>query len=226
MRPRLLDLFCGAGGAAMGYYDAGFDVVGVDIVEQPRYPFEFVQNDALEVLRWLPGTGVRAIHASPPCQHYSDTRHLHDREHPDLVADVRTMLRSTGLPYVIENVDGAPLDRQASFDRPDSVGVRLCGSSFGLPIWRHRWFESNVPMLGLPCDHASVPEPLDVTGGGPSVQKRTDGVGGRSRKPRTLADARAAMGIDWMARRELNEAIPPAYTMFLGEQLHAALVSA
>ncbi len=197
MRPLLLDLFCGAGGAAMGYHEAGFDVIGVDIKPQPHYPFEFILADALT----FPLGGFHALHASPPCQAYSTTRTLHDAEYPMLIPEVRSRFEDTGLPYIIENVVGAPLHNP----------IRLCGSSFDLPIWRHRLFESDMPLMALPCAHPWSPEPLDVTG--------TGGPGGRHRKPKGLEEARIAMGIDWMARSELSEAIPPAYTRFIGEQL-------
>lgn len=203
-RPRLLDLFCCAGGAAMGYHRAGFDVTGVDIVPQPNYPFEFVQADALEVLSLLAvnGPGPDVIHASPPCQAYSTTSALHHNEYPELVDEVRALLEGIGLPYVIENVQGAPMRNY----------VRLCGSSFGLGVRRHRLFETNVMLWNPPaCRHDLQPEPLDVTG--------TGGPGGRHRKPKNLAQAREAMGIDWMSRKELSEAIPPAYTEWIGRRL-------
>lgn len=219
MRPRLLDLFCGAGGCSVGYHRAGFDVVGVDIQQQPNYPFEFVQADALEVLRtvasgqWFGDAidDVVAIHASPPCQAYSTTASLHDTAYPELVEPVRELLEATGLPYVIENVVGSPLRNP----------IKLCGSSFGLRVWRHRLFETNWPVgMVPPCSHAEHPEPIDVTGSGSRrINDRGDGAGGNSRKPRNISEARAAMGIDWMTRRELSEAIPPAYTEFIGEQL-------
>lgn len=213
---RLLDLFCKAGGAAKGYADAGFDVVGVDIEPQPHYPFEFHQGDAMEVLMWYENAVHQlgrfdAIHASPPCQGYSVTASLHDAEYPHLVDDVRWNLERIGLPYVIENVVGAPL-RNA---------VRLCGSSFGLGVRRHRLFETSPVLIGAPqCAHHLQPEPIDVTGTGASrTGERTDGGGGNSRKPRNLAHAREVMGIDWMTRPELSEAVPPAYTEWIGGQL-------
>jgi len=193
----------------MGYHRAGFEVVGVDINPQPNYPFEFVQNDALSLLShppggrwWLSEAGFDAIHASPPCQAYSITSSLHDNDHPDLVKPVREMLELARLPYVIENVVGAPLHHP----------FKLCGSSFGLRVWRHRLFETNWP-IGMipPCSHQQHPEPLDVTGVG--------GPGGRHRKPRGIHEAREALGIDWMTRKELSQAIPPAYTEYIGAQL-------
>lgn len=213
MKPRLLDLFCGAGGAAVGYTRAGFEVVGVDMRAQPNFPFEFIQDDALDYLGKAFPFGYTndfaAIHASPPCQAYSVTASLHDAEYPDLIEPVRELLRSTGLPYVIENVQGAPLYNH----------VLLCGSSFGLGVRRHRLFEVEpIPPFMPPCAHYLQPEPIDVTGtGGPAARKPGQG-GGIHRKPKNLEQAREAMGIDWMSRRELSEAVPPAYTEWIGHQ--------
>jgi DNA (cytosine-5)-methyltransferase 1 len=212
MKPRLLDLFCGAGGAGMGYHRAGFEVVGVDIKPQPHYPFKFVQGEALEYVREH-GAEFDVIHASPPCQAYSTTKGLHSRFHPMLIDEVRLGLSLTNRPFVIENVKGAPLLN----------AITLCGSSFGLGVWRHRLFESPVFFWASPCQHDLCPLPLDVTGtGGPCATRPTPG-GGLHRKPRNLADARWAMGIDWMTRKELAQAIPPAYTAFIGSQLMSAL---
>jgi DNA (cytosine-5)-methyltransferase 1 len=208
MRPRLLDLFCGAGGAAMGYHRAGFEVVGVDINPQPHYPVEFHQGDAMTFLESMfIYHDFDAIHASPPCQAYS-TLHGLAGEYPQLIEPVRKLLVSLGLPYVIENVVGAPLVNP----------IRLCGSSFGLRVWRHRLFEmTRAPVLVPACSHYHHPLPLDVTGtGGPSSKPRKKPGGGVSRKPANLKEAGEAMGIDWMARRELSEAIPPAYTEWIG----------
>ena len=214
MRPRLLDLFCGAGGAAMGYHRAGFDVVGVDINPQPHYPFEFHQADAMT----YPLDGFDAIHASPPCQAYSSLHGFNATEFPRLIDPTRNRLLAADVPYVIENVVGAPL----------IAPVRLCGSSFGLRVWRHRLFEmTNPPAIVPPCSHHEFPRPIDVTGtGGASGRPRTTPGGGLSRKPRNLAEARDAMGIDWMTRRELREAIPPAMTEWLGPFLLAAIEAA
>jgi DNA (cytosine-5)-methyltransferase 1 len=223
-KPRLLDLFCGAGGAAMGYHRAGFEVVGVDIIPQPHYPFAFEQMDALTYLAWVADRvyhGFRdfdAIHASPPCQAYSALNGLTTNEYPRLIEPVRTLLVRSGLPYVIENVVGAPLVNP----------IRLCGSSFGLGVRRHRLFEmSDPPALVPTCAHYLQPEPLDVTGtGGPSTKPRTAPGGGLSRKPSSMAQASAAMGINWMTRPEISEAIPPAYTEWIGRQLLAAIENA
>jgi C-5 cytosine-specific DNA methylase len=209
-RPRLLDLFCCAGGAAMGYHRAGFEVVGVDIDPQPNYPFEFHQADAM----MYPLDGFDVIHASPPCQSYSDLAKRNGNGHawPRLVTPTRERLVEWGLPYVIENVD--PCE-----DLIDPI--RLCGTMFdGLRVIRHRLFESNIE-LDTP-EHGRHPlvfthdkrkahygkldqnvSFVQVTGGGNA----------------TIANKGAAMGIDWMTGRELNEAIPPAYTEWLGFQL-------
>jgi DNA (cytosine-5)-methyltransferase 1 len=211
-RPRLLDLFCGAGGAARGNHDAGFDVFGVDNVFQPNYPYSQVQADALTVDLH----GFDVIHASPPCQRYSTTRALHANEYPDLIAHVRARLREQGRPFVIENVVGAPLLNP----------LLLCGSSFDLGVRRHRLFETSPLLVFMPeCVHHLQPEPLDVTGGGPvSPTYVRYTAGGISRKPTSIAQARHAMGIEWrMTRREVAQAVPPAYTKFIGEQLALAL---
>ena len=231
-KPRLLDLFCGAGGAAKGYHDAGFEVVGVDINPQPHYPYQFIQADALDVLEQVvdgmsDGWVVEdlgffsTIHASPPCQRYSDLakRNGNEDAHPDLIGPVRELLQATGLPYVIENVDSAPLIRKQS--------VMLCGSMFGLGVdgyrlRRHRRFEFSITppaLLGTNCKCAGDSRPvIDVTGGGPTKAPRLDAAGGRTYKG-TADQARAAMGIDWMTKKELNEAIPPAYTEWVGNYL-------
>ena len=221
-KPRLLDLFCGAGGAGMGYHRAGFEVVGVDIEPQPHYPFEFHQADALT----FPLDGFDAIHASPPCQGYTSLRALNLHrwgtapEHPRLIEPVRALLRASGAPWVIENVQGAPLH----------VPVKLCGSSFGLGVRRHRLFESSVYDLAQHprCRHSGH-DFIGVYGDHPQqggVGSQTDGYKRKS-KARTTAEACSAMGIDWpVTWREVCEAIPPAYTEWLGTQLLAALEAA
>lgn len=192
---RLLDLFCGAGGAAVGYNRAGFDdITGIDINPQPRYPFKFIQGDALEYLREH-GSEYDVIHASPPCQKYSMIQRIvkTKHKHPDLVAPTRELLIEIGKPYVIENVVGAPL----------RVDLLLCGSMFGLGMIRHRIFESNIsmPLLTLTCHHENVYDPWHY-----GVNQRVE--------------MSKAMGIDWnMNRQEVREAIPPAYTEWIGKQI-------
>lgn len=216
-RPKALDLFCCAGGAGMGLHRAGFDVVGVDIEMQPRYPFEFHQADALS----YPLDGFDFIWASPPCQAYSTLRHLTGKNYPDLIAPIRDRLIASGALYVIENVPGAPLRNP----------IMLCGSRFGLRVRRHRLFESKF--LGAPgqqiksgCTHALQGRPIDVSGtGGRRRAERKDGpaAGGNSNKPRNLEEARAAIGIDWMTRAEIAQAIPPAYAEYIGRAAIAYL---
>jgi DNA (cytosine-5)-methyltransferase 1 len=226
--PRLLDLFCCQGGAGTGYHRAGFDVVGVDIDAQPLYPFPFHQGDALEVLRDLLlsdilGTPVilggveymlqdfDAIHASPPCQAYS-TITPDKSKHPELIEPVREFLIESGLPYVIENVDGA---KRELIDP-----VMLCGSSFGLRVRRHRWFESNTPILTMPCQHATQGQPVGVYGDHPDARQvlRPDGRS-RGAKATSVDDARDAMGMPWADWAGCAEAIPPAYCEHIGRQL-------
>jgi len=215
---KLLDLMCGAGGCTRGYQEAGFHVVGVDLEPQPNYcGDEFHQADALGVLRdlarfkrWmtLDGTELIAIHASPPCQNDTayNRRPGHVREVPRLVGPTRELLRQTGLPYVIENVPGAPLENP----------IQFCGSSFGLDVRRHRLFETNFPLLAPPCNHAS-----QKPGRFPGATNRPNGRAtvevGVWRIP--LEVQQKAMGIDWMTLPELSQAIPPAYTRFIGEHL-------
>ena len=210
-RPRLLDLFCGAGGAAMGYHRAGFDVVGVDVDPQPNYPFEFHRAGALGYVD-THGREFDAIHASPPCQAYS-TATPDKSKHPDLVHVVRSALAWAERPYIIENVPGAPLHAPAM----------LCGHAFGLTVRRHRLFETNFPLLspGCACDSG---EPIGVYGDHPQEAnyRRPDGTR-RGAKARTLTEARDAMGIDWMTWRELTQAIPAAYTQHIGAMLLAHL---
>ena len=193
-RYKLLDLFCGAGGAAMGYYNVGLvDITGVDIADQPNYPFKFVKCDALG---WLESWGEEYdfIHASPPCQRFSRMQNIHKNrhKHPDLITPTRELLTEINKPFVIENVVGAPL----------RVDLMLCGTMFGLPIARHRIFESNVPMpaLTMTCNHENLYDPWHGEGS----------IGQREKLS-------AAMEIDWfMTRPEVREAIPPAYTEFIG----------
>jgi DNA (cytosine-5)-methyltransferase 1 len=195
-RPLLLDLFCCEGGAAMGYHRAGFDVIGVDIVPRPRYPFLFVQGDALRPPFDL--SKFDAIHASPPCQAFSVTRHLHDSSHPDLIDPTRQMLTDAGVPFVIENVPGAPLN----------ADLMLCGSMFGLPVRRHRYFETSIKVLILtqPCAH----------------RKNDLGfaqMNWQLEQPGSETAYRDAMECDWMTARMARQAVPPAYTEFIGRQL-------
>jgi len=214
---RLLDLFSGAGGAAMGYARAGFVVTGVDRRSQPNYPFRFLKGDVFDVIDRIDLGRFDAIHASPPCQRYSDLarRNGNADEWPDLVAPVRDRLRSSGRPYVIENVEGAPLIDP----------VILCGTMFpGLRVLRHRLFESNIPLTAP----VHPPHPLVFTHDKRKAQygkldQATAFVMVNGGGNATVANKADAMGIDWMTGGELNEAIPPAYTRHLGRQVRRAL---
>jgi DNA (cytosine-5)-methyltransferase 1 len=211
----ILDAYCGAGGCTKGYQRNGFKVLGVDLNDQPNYcGDEFIQDDALHYLRHMPAGRFVAIHASPPCQAYTTLRTLQgDREYPDLVGPTRELLQATGLPYVIENVVGAPLNNP----------VMLCGSSFGLRIRRHRLFEcGGFHAMSLPCAHYWQQDKVfpalngqDRKRGGRSGIVGVYGNGGDKR-----ADLWAQeMGIDWMSRQELTQAIPPAMTEHIGMYL-------
>lgn len=231
MKPRLLDLFCCAGGAAMGYHRAGFDVVGVDIAPQPRFPFKFVQADVLTLdPEWV--AGFDAIHASPPCQAHSSISKVSGRQeaHVDLIPQTRQILEASGRPWIMENVPGAPLREP----------FMLCGTMFGLrtscgaELRRHRYFETNW-WVGLQpqCNHGGSVvgvygghahdrrriRTITVTGSTPQQNVERN----RSRRTFPVGEARRAMGIDWMTMKDLSQAIPPAYTEFLGRQLLAYL---
>jgi DNA (cytosine-5)-methyltransferase 1 len=229
-RPKLLDLFCGAGGAAMSYYRAGFDVVGVDIKPQPHFPFTFFQGDAI-AYAGAHGREFDVIHASPPCQEYSQTRYLRNAcakagrctlyIRAMLIGEVRTLLERIGKLWIIENVAGAPLPS----------AIEICGTALGLPLLRHRWFESNILLFAPgPCHH---PEGFygvvggKVRGYGRFASDKTYlSATGEIRKREAYPGKRfgvLAMGIDWMTVAEMSEAIPPAYTEFVGRQLIQAV---
>lgn len=212
---KLLDLYCGGGGAAKGYADVGFEVTGVDVVDHPRYPYNFIQADA----SWLSQDFLRefdVIHASPPCKAHTVLAHIHKRGHEDLVPITREMLQASGKPYIIENVPGAPLIDPAI----------LCGTQFGLSVevsgrtwWlrRHRLFESNWginPPESCVCnDGRSI---LGVYGhGGNNEHPERRNSGNQASAPQ----ARALIQAGWMSRSELAQSIPPAYTEYIGRQL-------
>ena len=213
--PLLLDLFCKAGGAGMGYHRAGFDVVGVDIEPQPNYPFEFVQADAMTFdLR-----GFDVVHASPPCQRYSSITATSGNpdSHPDLIEPIRERLKRSGVMYVIENVPRSPLIDP----------VLLCGVRFGIRLGkyvlrRHRLFESNVKLAaegsGCGC-YRGDGVTMGVYGGGTSTKEHNPNTkGGRPYKG-TAVERIAIMGMPWASAKEVNQAIPPAYTEWIGRQL-------
>lgn len=229
---KLLDLFCGAGGAGMGYHQAGFDVTGVDIAKQPRYPFEFIQADALQYLSDH-YQDFDVIHASPPCQEYSSSRHLRNANakilgyklniRPKLVDDVREALLKTNKLWVIENVPGSPL--------PDAI--ELCGTMFGKPLLRHRWFASSILLFApAPCNHPSgfynaCGGKIRGYGDFADAKTYTDCRGTirhREGYPGKAAGVQA-FEIDWMTVNEMCESIPPYYTAWVGGQLITALLS-
>ncbi len=225
MKPKILDLFCGAGGCSVGYDRAGFEVIGVDIKPQPSYPFAFQEGDALELIDCLIRGGkfhcgkgpdmyledFAVIHASPPCQKFSVTVHINKigrtMEFEDLLTPMRLQLMLSGKPYVIENVVGAPVAHP----------IILCGTMFGLRVLRHRLFETNPWMLSPP--HPKHPEG-NLTD---SCRKYSTGETGfvcvAGHNFSRVAGAKA-MGVDWhMTREELAQAIPPAYTEYIGKQM-------
>lgn len=212
----LLDLFCGAGGASRGYADAGFEVLGVDINPQPRYPFSFVQGNALEI-DLLQFEAV-AIHASPPCQFATLLKHAPGgKEHPNLIPATRKRLIETGLPYIIENVEPA-------FQWLRNP-LLLCGTMFGLKaqgceLQRHRLFELTFYARNHMCLHSGGPV-IGVYGG--HARKRSAKHGGRGTRDAWEGGHREAsseaMGMDWATLAEMSEAIPPAYTKYIGEAL-------
>jgi DNA (cytosine-5)-methyltransferase 1 len=225
MKPRLLDLFCKAGGCAMGYFNAGFHVVGVDKEPQPRYPFEFHQADAFDYLEkhWRE---FDVIHASPPCQEYSKSRYLRDMSaqrlgiEPDikdkLVESTRNILIATGKDWIMENVEWAPMPG----------AIVLCGSMFGLPLLRHRAFESSI-LLFMPgnCNHpdgfySAIGGKIRGHGIYDSGKEYSDKHGRKKRREGYSGKAKGvvAMGIDWMTVNEMCQAIPPAYTEWIGKQ--------
>lgn len=205
-RFKCLDLFCCQGGAGMGYSNAGFEVVGVDIEQQPNYPFEFVQADALEYLE-KHGHEFDIIHASPPCQGYS---HLTPKDHKDnhekLIDKLRVLLKRIGKPYIIENVAGA----KHELEKP----IMLCGSMFKLRCQRHRFFETSFALdVEMKCDHSEIP--LLVTTASKASRELRQKLG---IKPKTVKNAPLAYGIDWMNFDGLKECIPPAYTEWIGRR--------
>jgi DNA (cytosine-5)-methyltransferase 1 len=206
---KLLDLFCGVGGASVGYAEAGFQVHGVDLKHGKRYPFTYLRADVLDILsddKFIQQFDV--IHASPPCQTHSITQHLRKAQGKstnklDLIPETRDALIASGKPYIIENVPGSPLINP----------IQLCGSSFGLKVRRHRLFESNMDLIGSVCDHKLQGRPVGVYG------SLNDQIPNGGRTATTIDEARDAMGMQWAIWTELVEAIPPVFTKYLGEQV-------
>ena len=206
---KLLDLYCGVGGASVGYHQAGFEIYGVDLKHGKRYPYTYLVADVLDVLRdeeYINQFDV--IHASPPCQTHSITQHLRNAQGKttsklDLIPETRAALIASGKPYIIENVPGSPLINP----------IQLCGSSFGLKVRRHRLFESNLPLVGSVCNHKLQGRPIGVYG------SLNDEIPKGGKTASTIDEARAAMDMPWAIWTELVEAIPPAYTKYLGGQV-------
>jgi DNA (cytosine-5)-methyltransferase 1 len=229
-QPVLIDFYCCEGGASEGYSRAGWSVVGVDKEDQPNYPFPFHKGDTLDVMRrlidgeavdfhtrdglviWLTREQIVAAGASPPCQAHS-TITPDKSKHVDLIPPTRELLHEWGIPFVMENVEGA----KRALENP----VKLCGSSFGLRVRRHRMFESNVYLTSIPCAHGQQGVPVGVYGDhADGVTRRPNGTS-RGVKAQTVDEAREAMGMPWASWHGATQAIPPAYTEFLGRQLLA-----
>jgi DNA (cytosine-5)-methyltransferase 1 len=206
---KLLDLYCGVGGASAGYYKAGFDVTGIDLKHGRRYPYKYIKGDVLLYLQDLDFLrSFDIIHASPPCQTHSITQHLRNAQGKstnklDLIPQTRAALIASGKPYVIENVPGSPLINP----------IQLCGSSFGLQVRRHRLFESNMKLTGSVCDHRAQGRPVGVYG------SLNDQIPKGGRTATTIDEGRDAMGMPWAIWTELVEAIPPAYSEYIGKQI-------
>lgn len=211
-RPRLLDLFCGAGGAAVGYDRAGFEVVGVDIVPQPNYPFEFWQDDAIALLAspYSPIGDFDAVHASPPCRDHTSLSKFRGIDGTGVqLAATLVLLQQLSIPWVVENVVGPNVTMGGYW-------FMLCGSSFGMRIRRHRRFGSNLLMLAPSCQHREQGTPAGVYGKGGSTATSRG-------KPASVTQYAELMGMPWAKPREIAQAIPPVYTEWIGAHLLSAV---
>jgi len=209
---KLLDLFCGAGGASKGYAEAGFEVTGIDVKHGKRYPFTYIRGDVKDYLNVEFLSQFDVIHASPPCQTHSATKHLRNAQGKstskiDMIPEVRQALIMSGKAYTIENVPGSPLIDP----------IQLCGSAFGLKVRRHRLFESNMQLKGTECSHKQQGKPVGIYG------SMRDEIPGGGHTAKTMQEAHESMGINWMLWGELVEAIPPLFTKYLGEQIKHAV---
>lgn len=197
-RPKALDLFCCGGGAGMGLYNAGFDVVGIDIEMQKKYPFLFIQADVTKI----DFSNFDFVWASPPCQAFTAAKHLQGNDHPELIEPIREMLKASGTPYCIENVVRAPL----------LDPILLCGAMFGLKTYRHRLFETSFPIVAP--EHPEHSAKQCKMGRPPKDGEFIQVVGHFS----GVEFAKEAMGIDWLGQNQLREAIPPAYSEYIGRE--------
>lgn len=223
----LLDLFCGAGGASMGYHKAGFDVIGIDHLPQPQYPFRFFQMDAMALLArishdqqssFFVGERIDMIHLSPPCKEHTRAKHVREAQgrqssEPNLLTPALKLLENVDVPWVVENVPGAPMPKE----------LVLCGSMFGLAVRRHRWFCAHRDFALFPpgpCSHEEQGKPVGVYHAMNDTVQGIDRVTGRrvigGSTAKTLEEGQEAMGIDWMTWKPLTQAIPPAYTKYIG----------
>ncbi|WFB87552.1 MULTISPECIES: SAM-dependent methyltransferase [Streptomyces] len=208
---RVLDLFCCQGGASMGYHLAGFEVVGIDLAPQPRYPFQFIQADALAFV-YEHGADFDFIHASPPCQRYTLAQRIQHREHPDLIAPTRAALEATGRPWAIENVEEAAPELREP--------VTLCAAPFGMQTYRHRLFETGGGFSFTPPRHKPHTAPLTKMGRPRAAGHFAHYVGNFS----GVQEARDDMQVPWMNRDGIRECIPPAYTEHVATALYASLL--
>lgn len=208
MRPRILDLFCCQGGAGAGWAAAGFDVTGIDKDPQPRYPYRFIQGDAVAYALDY-GSEYDLVGASPPCQHDSDCQRIRGRDHPDLIAETRAAPWTPGRPFVIENVRGARVKLRDP--------VMLCGAMFGMETYRHRFFETGGGFSFQAPEHPAHAAPQTKMGRAILPGEYGQFVGNFS----GVGHARKVMGVPWMNRDGIRECIPPAYTQWIGVQFLA-----
>lgn len=208
-KPKLLEVYCSAGGSSVGYQRAGWEVDGVDIMPQRHFPFRFFKADAVEFI-YEHGHRYDAIVGGPVCKRYSKTWRIQTLDHPTQIPATRAAMVASGKPYIIENVEDA---------LPELLTpMLLCGQDFGLHTYRHRLFESNVRLV-RPGSHAPHIKPTVKMGRALRPGDYYHAVGNFS----SVEIIRADMGVEWMNRQEIAQCIPPSYTQYLGTQLKASL---